>query len=66
MQYAHSPILFGFKSLLLPPRRRCNRRWCLSVFLFVYLLATLRKNVRPDLHEIYRKGGSHWTNEQND
>ena len=37
--------------LLSPPRRLCFRR-CL----FVCLLATLRKNFRTDLHEIFRKG----------
>jgi len=36
---------------LSPPRRLCFRR-CLSVC----LLATLRKNVRTDLHEIFREG----------
>jgi len=33
----------------------CFRR-CLSVCLFVCLLATLCKNFRTDLHEIFRKG----------
>ena len=36
---------------LLPPRRLCFRR-CLSVC----LLATLRKNFRTGLHEIFREG----------
>jgi len=31
--------------------------------LFVCLLATLRKNVRTDLHEIFRKGWQ-WTSEE--
>ena len=42
-------------SLLRPPSRICNRR-CLSVCLSVCLLATLRKNFRTDLHEIFREG----------
>ena len=44
--------------LLPPPRRLCNRR-CLSVC----LLATLRKNFRTDLHEIFREG-CQWTSDQ--
>jgi len=48
--------------LLLKPRRICNRR-CLSVCLSVCLLATLRKNFRTDLHEIFRDGWQ-WANEQ--
>jgi len=38
--------------LLPPPRMLCFHR-CFSV---VCLLATLRKNLRTDLHEIFRKG----------
>jgi len=33
------------------------------VYLFVCLLATLRKNFRTDLHEIFRKSWQ-WTNKQ--
>jgi len=36
---------------------------CLSVRLSVCLLATLRKNFRMDLHEIFREGWQ-WANEQ--
>ena len=36
---------------------------CLSVRLFVCLLATLRKNFWTDLHEIFREGWQ-WANEQ--
>ena len=36
---------------------------CLFVSLFVRLLATLRKNFRTDLHEIFREGFQ-WTSEQ--
>jgi len=36
---------------------------CLSVCLYVCLLATLRKNVQTDLHEIFRVDRQ-WTNEQ--
>jgi len=39
--------------LIPPPMRICFRR-CLSVFFF--LLATLRKNCRTHLHEIFREG----------
>jgi len=45
-------------SLLPPPRRICNRR-CLSIS----VLATLRKNLQTDLHEIFREGWQ-WANEQ--
>ena len=44
--------------LLRPPSRLCFHR-CLTVC----LLATLRKNVRTDLHEIFREGWQ-WTNEK--
>jgi len=36
---------------------------CLSVCMFVYLLATLRKNFPTDLHEIFTEGWQ-WVNEQ--
>jgi len=49
-------------SLLPPPRRLCFRR-CLSVFLSVCLLATLRKIFLTNLHEIFREGWQ-WANEQ--
>jgi len=45
-------------SLITQPRRLCNRR-CLSVC----LLATLRKNFRTDLHEVFREGWQ-WAKEQ--
>jgi len=52
---------------LLPLQRRlCFRRClsvCLSVCLFVCLLPTLRRNVRTDLHEIFREGWQ-WAIEQ--
>jgi len=35
------------------------------LFVFVCLLATLRKNFRTDLHEIFREGWR-WASEQND
>jgi len=35
------------------------------LFVFVCLLATLRKNFRTDLHEIFWEGWR-WANEQND
>ena len=47
-----------FSAFLPPPRRLCFRR-CLSVC----LLATLRKNFRTDLHEIFREG-CQWADEQ--
>ena len=37
---------------------------CLSVCLSVCLLATLRKDFRTELHEIFREGWQ-WTSEQN-
>jgi len=46
-------------TILLPPARRICFRRCLSVC----LLATLRKNFRTDLHEVFRKGWQ-WTSEQ--
>ena len=49
---------FRFLCLLPPPRRICNRR-CLSEC----LLATMRKNVRTDLHEIATEGWQ-WATEQ--
>jgi len=45
---------------LLPPLRGYV---IVVVCLFVFLLATLRKNFRTDLHEIFREGWQ-WTNEQ--
>jgi len=45
-------------TLVTPPKRSCFRR-CLSVC----LLATLCKNFRTDLHEIFREGWQ-WANEQ--
>ena len=50
------------QQFLAPPRWVCNRR-CLFVCLSVCLLATLRKNVRTDLHEIFREGWQ-WASEQ--
>ena len=44
--------MFYCNCILLPPTRRLCFRRCLSVS----LLATLRKNVRTDLHEIFRNG----------
>ena len=52
-------ILFIITS---PSSRICNRRY-LFVCLFVYLLATLRKNFRTDLHDIFRES-LQWANEQ--
>jgi len=48
--------------LLHPSRRLCNRR-CLSVCLSVGLLATLGKNFRTNMHEVFREGWQ-WANEQ--
>jgi len=47
----------SFQSLP-PPRRLCFRRW-----LSVCLLATLHKNIRTDLHEIFGEGWQ-WANEE--
>jgi len=55
-------VLKCFLSLLPPPSRLCFRR-CLSVCLSVCLLATLCKNFKTDLREIFREGWQ-WTNEQ--
>jgi len=43
-----------YNDILPPPRRICDSR-CLFVCLSVCLLATLRKNFRTDLHEIFRE-----------
>ena len=49
---------FVFLTFLPPPRSICFRR-CLSVC----LLATLRKNFRTDLHEIFSEGWQ-WASQQ--
>jgi len=53
---------FAYLFLLPPPKRLCFHRClfvCLSVCLFVCLLASLPKNFRTDLHEVWQ-----WANEQ--
>jgi len=45
------------KKFLPPPRL------CFCYHLFVWLLATLRKNFQTDFHEIFREGWQ-WANEQ--
>ena len=54
----HVTFLYSVYIFLPPPRRICNRR-----YLFICLLATLRKNFLTDLHEIFREG-CQWADEQ--
>ena len=59
---SNAPLRLKAHCWLPPTRRICNCR-CLYVCLTVCLLATLRKNFRTDLHEIFLEGWQ-WANEQ--